>query len=91
MPVTEEAGDVVLQDGNGESGAVDGDGDDAEEEAERQRPIRDPGKPTKEMIDEHNISHIPFRPWCKACVGGKAENLVPRVRLDYAFLTEMAC
>ena len=49
MPVAEEAGDDALQEesdiqGNGESGALEGDGgDDAEEEAERQRPIRDSG------------------------------------------------
>ena len=93
----EESDDVV---GNESRGSEDAD-EEAEEEAERQRPLRDPGQPTQEMIDEHNLSHIPFRPWCAACIRGKAkddpsrklkgvwaESLVPRVRLDYAFLTE---
>ena len=75
--------------------------DDAEEEAEAQRPLRDPGMPTKAEIAEHNLSHLPPRPWCPHCVRGKsrdspslrvagkfAENLVLRVRLGYCFLTE---
>ena len=38
--------------------------DEAEEEAEPQRPFRDPGVPTKREIAEHNLTHIPPRPWC---------------------------
>ena len=76
-------------------------GDEAEEEAEMQRPLRDPGMPTRREILEHNLTHIPPRPWCPHCVKGKgkdspslrlkgvyAESLVPRVRMDYCFLTE---
>ena len=79
------------------------DDDEAEEEAEVQRPLRDPGAPTKQEIAEHNLTHIPPRPWCPHCLRGKgkdspslklsgpwAESLVPRVRLDYCFLTETA-
>ena len=88
---------------DGESdGQGEGDeGPEVEEEHERQRPIRDPGQPTPAEVAEHDLTHIPFRPWCPACVKGKAkdkmsrriqgdvaENLVPRVRLDYCFLTE---
>ena len=79
-------------------------GEEAEEEAEIQRPLRDPGMPTKREIAEHNLSHLPPRPWCPHCVRGKgrdspslrvsgrfAEDLVPRIRLDYCFLTEGDC
>jgi hypothetical protein len=75
--------------------------DEVEQEAEVQRPFRDPGAPSKNEILEHNLTHIPPRPWCPHCVRGKskdspslrltgqfAENLVPRIRLDYCFLTE---
>ena len=75
--------------------------EEVEEEAEAQRPLRDPGMPNKNEILEHNLTHIPPRPWCPHCVRGKgkdspslrltgqyAENLVPRIRLDYCFLTE---
>ena len=80
---------------------IDDEGDEAEEEADPPRAVRDPGQPTQAMIDEHNLSHIPFRPWCAACVRGKAKNkpsltvkgdfaesVLPRVRLDYGLLTE---
>ena len=78
-------------------------GDDAEVEAEAevQRPATDPGQPTQAEVDEHELSHSPFRPWCSACVRGRAkdppsrkvkglfaEHVLPRVRMDYCFLTE---
>ena len=68
---------------------------DAEEESEIQRPLRDPGMPTRREMLEHNVTHLPPRPWCPHCMKGKgkvspslrlkgdsAENLVPRIRLD---------
>ena len=93
MPISEEADENIEIEDN-----VDG---EAEEEAEVQRPFRDPGMPTQQEIAEHCITHLPPRPWCPHCLRGKgkdtpslrlkgqfAESLVPRVRLDYAFLTE---
>ena len=47
---------------------------DAEEEAERPRGLRDPGKPSKSEIEEHEITHIPFRLWCSACILGRAKD-----------------
>ena len=53
------------------------------------------------MIDEHRITHMPYRPWCEHCVRGKAkrkqslkikgeyaECAHTKVRMDYAYLTE---
>ena len=78
----------------------DAGGDDAEEEAQPQRGMRDPGQPSAAERAEHDLTHIPMRPWCKHCVRGKAkdnpslrlcgaysENMCPRVRLDYCQLT----
>ena len=66
-----------------------------------QRPPRDPGMPTGREVLEHNLTHMPTRPWCPHCVKGNgkdtpslrlkgafAQSLVPRVRLDYCFLAE---
>ena len=74
---------------------------EVEQEAERQFPAADPGQPTQAEIEEHELSHSPFRPWCAACVCGRAqdapsrkvkglfaEHVLPRVRMDYCFLTE---
>ena len=35
---------------------------EAEEEAEAQRPLRDPGMPTRREVLEHNLTHMPPRP-----------------------------
>ena len=43
-------------------------GDDAEEEHEPPRAVRNPGQPTPAEVAEHNLTHIPFRPWCTHCV-----------------------
>ena len=72
-----------------------------EVEAEVQRAARDPGQPTRAQREEHNLTHFPFRSWCRACVLGRAkdapsnkvkglfaESILPRVRMDYCFLTE---
>ena len=37
---------------------------DAAEEAERPRGLRDPGMPSVAEIAEHDLTHIPARPWC---------------------------
>ncbi len=29
---------------------------------------RDPGSPSKEEVNQHNCTHMPFRPWCEVCV-----------------------
>ena len=91
------------QGAQGDSDAVQGPGDDGEDQEEAQQPraVRDPGQPTQAMIDEHDLTHIPYRPWCDACVRGKAkrkpsrtisgaysESQCARVRMDYAYLTE---
>ena len=102
VPVSKEPEKEVEEEVGGECDHDDIDGE-AEEEAEAQRPLRDPGTPTQQEYAEHCLTHIPPRPWCPHCLRGKgkdtpslrlkgnfAENLVPRVRLDYAFLTENA-
>ena len=52
----------------------DGDEQDAEEEAERPRGLRDPGTPSAAEVAEHNLTHIPTRPWCAHCVRGKSKD-----------------
>ena len=74
---------------------------DIEEEAEVQRALRDPGTPSRAEREEHELTHLPYRPWCDACVRGRAKDkmslrlteayshsCVPRVRMDYCYLTE---
>ena len=70
---------------------------DIGEEGRAPRIIREPLKPTKREIDDHNAIHVPFRDWCPYCVKGAAPNRshralgdreygVPHVVSDYCFM-----
>ena len=66
------------------------------------RAVRDPGQPTREEREHHELTHLPFRPWCEHCVAGRAPNDPhprrapqehegpPRVSVDYGFVGERA-
>ena len=66
-------------------------------EGQEPRQLRVPTSPTPEMIEKHELTHIPFRPWCRACVRGRGRadqhriksehsSTVPLVSMDYMFL-----
>ena len=55
--------------------------------------------PSKEDIDSHMVTHIPYRPWCDHCVRGRAvndhhqkgismESSVSVISADYAYFGE---
>ena len=68
------------------------------QEGERAKVVREGYSPTQKEIDEHIVSHLPFRAWCRHCVKGKAKGLphrikkerveeqVPLVSIDYMFM-----
>jgi len=86
------------------------DGDDLEEgegskemevsgEGSGTKGIRDPKKPSRQEVEDHERDHIPFRSWCSHCMRGKSkasphragqeegqERAKPIVSLDYAYL-----
>ena len=80
--------------GNGDE---DGEGlEEVSEEAMRVRKLVDPKKPSQQEVDEHFLSHLPFRNWCPHCMKGKAKELdcrrsegaeggLPEFHLDYCF------
>ena len=37
------------------------------------RKLADPKLPTKKDVDEHELSHLPYRSWCRYCVEGKGK------------------
>ena len=67
--------------------------EEVKSEAEEEFGVRTPRK----MLDQHNLTHLPFRNWCAHCVEGKGtvtshfkqyrEDGLPEVRLDYCFLS----
>ena len=49
--------------------------DGLDREARKAAAYRDPGAPSKQEVDEHDLTHMPFRSWCKYCVRGRAKEL----------------
>ena len=47
--------------------------EDVSEEAMRVRKLVDLKKPSQQEVDEHFLSHLPFRNWCPHCMKGKAK------------------
>ena len=60
-----------------EFGPVDAD-EDVVPEAEELKHVPAPISPSKAVVESHNVSHLPFRSWCSACVRGRGPSLVHR-------------
>ena len=71
-------------------------GEGAEEDTSS-RSLVSPVRPTQQMIDDHEVSHTPFRSWCPFCVRGrgqsaghfevdKGDEQLPTISVDYGFL-----
>ena len=68
-----------------------------EEETRKPRICRRPLAPTKEMVEEHNLTHAEYRDWCQDCRAGKSTGLHHRrgdpledklgvtISIDFAF------
>ena len=55
-------------------GESEGESDGAEEsgtEAKVPWRVREPGDPTPEERAQHEVTHLPFRSWCRFCVMGR--------------------
>ena len=48
----------------------------------RMRNIGDPRLPTKAEVDNHNVTHVPYRNWCDICVRCKGKDLDHRKAVD---------
>ena len=81
-------------------GSVNFGGDvNVEEEAKGARLIRAPLKPTREEVELHMATHLPFRSWCPHCIRGKSKGKphnkskekikeIPTVAVDYMYMRE---
>ena len=63
--------------------------------------LKTPYTPTAREVEEHEATHLPYQPWCKHCIQGKAPNRahrtskrdssekdgVPVVVMDYMFMS----
>ena len=70
-------------------GVVGDEGEDKTDEATEEvdnggrKPIKmlDPRLPTEAEVDEHNLTHLPFRNWCPHCVRGRGKEW-PNKKVD---------
>ena len=87
----EETGD------DDEGGDVAEETEGEQEEARKPKMAKAPAKPSKEEVEEHMVTHLPFRSWCPHCVRGKSKGKphgkankgnheVPTIALDYTFM-----
>ena len=44
--------------------------------------ILDPRLPTQSEVDEHNLTHLPYRNWCPICVQAKGKDMDHRSAVD---------
>ena len=74
------------------------------EEGVKAKSIRKPQEPTRQEIEEHELTHVPFREWCVHCCKGKcrssphrvnkhkeaenAVNAVTTISMDYMYMNE---
>ena len=60
----------------------------------RRKGVKAPGEPTELEVLEHNLTHLPFRSWCKICVQSKSKQNPrrtlkthqPVLQMDYSFI-----
>ena len=87
---------VLLDIEDGEEGEEFNIEADADTEVEPVKTATNPGKPTDKQIEEHRITHLPYRSWCRWCVLGRGRGLqhractmsmIPVIGMDYFFLT----
>ena len=93
---------VLLHPVSPETESKEGSAEEEDTEGRRPRRRRTPLEPTRQEVEEHELTHIPFRSWCPACVAGKAkhwphkrhdeqldeEEAVPSLHLDYWFMRD---
>ena len=72
---------------------------DQEEEFGSRNPgkLPDPKLPSKDEVEKHYLTHLPYRSWCEACVAGRGigdqhragpELQVPVISCDYLLVTK---
>ena len=69
-----------------------------EEEVKTAKAVKSPPMPTQQEVDEHRVSHLPYRSWCPECVEAfgrerghrqqEEHRTIPLVSCDYLYLTK---
>ena len=96
MPVDGDPSELVPDDADGDD-EVANELEDESEESQQLKRTNDPVLPSKEEIEAHRRTHLPYRSWCKFCIAGRGTGIphasmphqsrIPIVHLDYFFVT----
>ncbi len=62
--------------------AVDAERKGKDEDKREIRMLIDPRRPTKEEVDEHELTHLHYRNWCPICIMAKGKELDHRKSID---------
>ena len=95
----EEVGDDDCEEEGGEeeSGRVTS-GEEEETTEEHKASLRkSPDQPTTREVEEHMVTHVPYRSWCPYCIAGKSKAdahfnkgkrgiEMPEIHIDYMFM-----
>ena len=92
---------VYPNEAEGDQGeVVECDGEDQEtEEVQESKIAPSPSLPSAAEVEDHRISHLPFRSWCRECILGKAlgeqrcskghsPSKIAVIGVDYFYMTE---
>ena len=89
--------DVVGEGAEGEAGEDEGEVD--ESMARPPRRMQDPQAPSAAEVEQHWLTHLPYRSWCAVCTKAKGKSLPhfrqnekdranPEIHVDYCFMGE---
>ena len=53
--------------------------------------IQDPKLPTRAEVEEHNLTHLPFRNWCRHCIRGRGKEMPHRKATEDPIMQEFHC
>ena len=56
--------------------------DDADRGVRRPRRLADPTIPSEVEVEEHNLTHLPYRSWCEHCVRGRGKEMAYRKKVS---------
>jgi hypothetical protein len=74
----------------------DGEGDDNQRGVRIPQKMADPKLPSREDVEEHDKTHLPYRNWCRHCIRGKGQETphkagtqtpsIPEFHIDFLFM-----
>ena len=64
---------MIRKTAGGEQEEVAEESEEEEGEVRRPRKVLDPKDPSEEKRKEHELTHLPFRNWCRHCIRGRGE------------------